>query len=280
MDAWVSSGRDGSGGLADFIREREWRACFYASRIPGALGYKPGRKDAHAVLQGGDGIRAAVCFGNDGSILPVLEGTGGEGARGALASLGPARFDAVRVVGLHEDVHSFESAIGRAKDSIDYFLMRRDASAHSPVIEPMPGLVIRASGVDDADAILPFQEAYEKEEVLIPLHPFNARAISLSLAESLRSQIVLVAELGGRIVAKAQTNARGFIWDQLGGIYVMPEWRGRGVGACITSELARRIEGEGRRACLFVKKSNLGAIRAYGRAGFSQACDFRIAYYS
>jgi ribosomal protein S18 acetylase RimI-like enzyme len=280
MDAWVLDVREGPEGLPDFVMGREWRCCFYSSRLPGSRGFKPGRKDAHAFLSKGGIIEAAVCFGRDGSVLPVLEGKGAEGARNAIASLGQEGFEAARVLGLRDDVLSVESVIGPPKDAIDHFLMRREEPSPAPENKPVPGMETRVAAVKDAEALLPLQEAYEREEVLIPLHAFNARAISLALAESLRSQTVLVVEIGGRIVAKAQTNARGFFWDQLGGIYVSPEWRRRGIGAFITSQLARRIEGEGRQACLFVKKSNIRAIRAYERSGFSRACDYRIAYYS
>jgi GNAT superfamily N-acetyltransferase len=280
MDAWVLRHGEAPEGLPDFIQAREWRCCFYSSRLPGSRGFRPGRKGFHAILAKGGFTEAAVCFGRDGSILPVLEGTGDEGARNSIAASGPEGFEAARVLGLREDVLAIESVIGPPKDAIDHFLMRRDAPPPSTGFQPVPGMETRVAGPNDADALIRLQEAYEKEEVLIPLHAFNARAISLALADSLRSQEVIIAEIGGRIVAKAQTNARGFFWDQLGGIYVSPEWRGRGVGAHITSELARRIEGEGRRACLFVKKSNTRAIHAYEKSGFSRACDYRIAYYS
>ncbi len=81
------------------------------------------------------------------------------------------------------------------------------------------------------------------------------------------------------MVAKAGINARGFAYDQIGGVYVVPELRGAGIGTRLVAELCARTATEGRRLSLFVKKRNAAARRTYEKIGFAETGDYRITYY-
>ena len=144
---------------------------------------------------------------------------------------------------------------------------------------PSPDLELRLATLDDLDALVPLQTAYEFEEVLTPIHSFNRAACRASLARALERHLVFVAEEGGVIVGKAATNARGISVDQVGGVYTLPQRRGRGVARALMEELLRAIEGSGRRAVLFVKPENAPARALYRGLGFEEIGDYRADYF-
>jgi GNAT superfamily N-acetyltransferase len=279
---WVLSRAAEPAGLAEFLLEREWRCCFYSSRLPSSLQASGTASDVHAILRGPGGLEGAVLLGAEGTIYPVLGETGPAGAAQVARLISRRDLKPARLIGLREDVLAMEAALGiRAAARVEYLLMRRPESApREPPAPRLPGLEARWATESDHAQLMPLQEAYEVEEVLIPIHTYDGRAVAAGLRASLSSQAVLMACSGEACLAKAQTNARGILWDQLGGIYVRPEWRGRGLGAWLCGLLARRLEEEGRRTCLFVRVGNAPAIAAYRKAGFQADQAFLISYVS
>lgn len=164
-------------------------------------------------------------------------------------------------------------------ERIDYALMRLDASPLATALIAGPeGLVIRRATHEDADALFPLQAAYEKEEVIPAYASFKPAASRLALERILGNRLVMVAELNGAIVGKANTNARSFSRDQIGGVYVLPEWRGKGIATRLVGELCAVLNDEERGINLFVKKRNTPAQRAYARVGFEEYGDYCISY--
>ncbi len=278
MSAWEYHPSVGPADLEPFIREREWRCCFYGARLPASRGAGPRKGDGHAVLRDRGRVSAAALLGGEGTVLPVSDGLGDESLRALAVLMEEVGFSPGRVVGMTGDVEAVASLFGDPDEVIDYRLMRGIGVAESALAPE--GLLLRLAGASDFEELLPLQEAYEREEVLVPGHAFDARAVAAGLRDSLARQSVMVAESNVGIVAKAQTNARGFAWDQLGGIFVRPEWRGRGIGTAVTAALRRAIEAEGRSSCLFVRNTNPAAARAYEKAGFVDSSPYRIAYFS
>jgi predicted GNAT family acetyltransferase len=80
-------------------------------------------------------------------------------------------------------------------------------------------------------------------------------------------------------VGKINTNAASFARVQIGGVYVLPEYRGLGIGRRMTSVFAAELQAQGWGVTLFVKKSNPAAQKIYRRIGFDDAGDYRISYY-
>lgn len=164
-------------------------------------------------------------------------------------------------------------------ERIDYALMRLDASPLATALIAGPdALVIRRATHEDADALFPLQAAYEKEEVIPAYASFKPAASRLALERILGNRIVLVALVDGVIVGKVNTNARSFSRDQIGGVYVLPEWRGKGIATRLVGELCAVLNDEERGINLFVKKRNTPAQRAYIRVGFEEYGDYRISY--
>jgi predicted GNAT family acetyltransferase len=141
------------------------------------------------------------------------------------------------------------------------------------------GLIVRRVRLADAEALFPLQASYELEEVVPPGSTLNRASCALALERTLASRVVFLAELDGMVVAKANTNARAFTRDQIGGVYVAPDKRNRGIAKRLVAELAAFLRDEGRAASLFVKKRNGAALEAYRQVGFRVGGDYRITYY-
>jgi predicted GNAT family acetyltransferase len=188
------------------------------------------------------------------------------------------------VQGLREEVQALERIMGSlgktSADRIDYDLMALD---QRPSVETLragpPGLSIREPEAREVEEILPLQTAYEREEVLPQGGSLNAAVCRLNLERILKEERILVAEWGGRIVAKANTSATAFTRAQIGGVFVQPDCRGLGIARRICAELARNLILSGWGVSLFVKKQNQSAQRAYRSIGFRPVANYRITYY-
>jgi predicted GNAT family acetyltransferase len=192
------------------------------------------------------------------------------------------RFRAVQ--GLRKDILMLEEVIaglGRnSQDPIDYDLMTLEREPAAATLRAGPaGLVIRAPKSGEMENILSLQAAYEREEVLPQGSGFNMAVCRMNLEHIFKEQRILVAELGGRIVAKANTSAFSFTRAQIGGVFVLPDRRGQGIARRLCAELARTLKKSGWDISLFVKKRNYGAQKAYRSVGFRSIADYRISYY-
>jgi uncharacterized protein len=127
--------------------------------------------------------------------------------------------------------------------------------------------------------VYPMQRAYEIEEVLLEPERFNPLICMNHLREALKKQVIYATRINGSLVAKAGTNAIGVNWVQLGGIFTLPGFRGRGVARRLMMHLLANLEKQGFGATLFVKSENIPAVSLYRRVGFSDVAPFSIAYY-
>jgi len=274
--------------LAAFLGPREECLAGFSGRL-----MKEGRLRLPPILRGavwlatrpGSGMPYGALLCHPSRLaFPVLPAEAGSERALALAS---GSWRPAQAIGLSRDVSRYASALGlEARSRVDYRIMTRPSirkdevrQEAAPPCAPPLGTALRRAGVADLEAVLPLQEAYEREEVLTPIHAFNSRACRASLARALDRQIVMIAEEGGVVIAKAGTNARGMRVDQVGGVYTIPERRGRGVARALVSALLDEIELSGRRASLFVKPHNAPAMSLYRGLGFQELDDFRADYY-
>jgi predicted GNAT family acetyltransferase len=123
------------------------------------------------------------------------------------------------------------------------------------------------------------QAAYEQEEVLPLASEFNAAVSRLNTERIFSKEDMLVAEFDGHLIGKINTNAVTFTRYQVGGVYVVPDYRGLGIARRMAGEFITNLTAQGRGISLFVKKSNPAARRVYQRIGFEILGDYRINYY-
>jgi len=90
---------------------------------------------------------------------------------------------------------------------------------------------------------------------------------------------IAVAEAGGEIVSKAESMVRTSRAALIGGVYTVPEHRGKGLSFACMSLLCKEILGSIGKACLNVAKENAPAQRVYRGIGFERFCDYRMAHF-
>jgi len=243
------------------------------------LGGEPSGAEPKAPGPGGGIVGALLCHPSRLAFPIFPEGREEDSGLALLAS----SFSPASALGMASDVERYESLVGAApKASVSYKLMAIPAAAAAAAPErpaPYPDLVVRRAVAADLDSLLGLQEAYEREEVLTPIHCFDGKACRASLARALARQLIFAAWEDGIAVAKAGTNARGFGVDQVGGVYTLPERRGRGLGAALMALVLRAIREEGKRPTLFVKPHNAPARALYRGLGFEELGDYRADYF-
>ena len=227
------------------------------------------------------GITDCILYTSGGLLLPVLSSPPAH-RRELGAVISRLRPSVQSVMGVSRCVEEAEALVpAAATRRMDYFLMSLDRqAAHRLWTPPLaPGARVRRADPADAAALFPLQMAYEQEEVLLDPSHFSEALCLRSLVQSLRDEIIFVLESGGRLVAKAGTNARGYAVDQIGGVYTVPGERGKGLGRAVMAGLLKEIFREKAGACLFVKKKNRPAVALYHGLGFQPVTDYAISYY-
>ena len=135
-------------------------------------------------------------------------------------------------------------------------------------------------GIKDADALMPLQLAYEAEEVLPPCRTQNPAVTRKNLERILKTEYVLALQNSrGETAAKANTNAVGIRWAQIGGVYTAPDFRRKGCASLLVETLAEKIVASNRLPVLYARNGNEGAQKAYSAIGFTKTGGFTIAYY-
>ena len=72
------------------------------------------------------------------------------------------------------------------------------------------------------------------------------------------------------MVFKAEVGSQSPAVGQIQGVWVHPDWRGRGLGAAGTATLAGAVVRSGRTASLYVNSFNTVARATYARIGFTR----------
>ena len=164
-----------------------------------------------------------------------------------------------------------------ASEKIDFDLMCIDRQPSGFASSGPAGLVLRKPEPADIDDLAVLQAAYEKEEVLSRANPAVSR---MHMERIFAEEQMLVAELGGRLIGKINTNAVTFTRYQVGGVYVHPDYRGLGIARRMAGEFIAGLVAQGRGISLFVKKTNPAARMVYQNIGFEIVDSYRINYYS
>jgi uncharacterized protein len=78
----------------------------------------------------------------------------------------------------------------------------------------------------------------------------------------------------GQVVFKAEVGSQSPAVGQIQGVWVHPDWRGRGMGTAGTAALSAAVVRSGRIASLYVNSFNTVARATYARIGFTQVGTF------
>jgi ribosomal protein S18 acetylase RimI-like enzyme len=239
------------------------------------------------VLCSKNGKIQAMVISSKNNILPVLCGQ-----KKSLTDLKKSFLPSKKIhslQGLKNEVIILQNEIGKTGmtpiDIIDYDLMYLD---RQPNKEKNPAnnsnlmlkkTVLRTPNMTDIDAMAPLQAAYEMEEVLPKGSDFSPAASRINLANIIANGQVLAVEIDGRLIGKINVSAASFTRYQVGGVYVCPEFRGKGIARLMAYEFISSLICGGKGVTLFVKKTNSPARRLYSSLGFTVRNDYRITYY-
>jgi predicted GNAT family acetyltransferase len=143
-----------------------------------------------------------------------------------------------------------------------------------PDIPPDP--TVRLVRPRDLDVLFPAAVAMYTEEVGIsPLIGDGGRDYRHRLGELVRSRRAYAKFAGGRVVFKAELAVVTRHTAQIQGVWVAPEWRGRGLATVAMSAVMRdALRRVAPSVSLYVNDYNVAARRVYARCGFRQLGTF------
>jgi len=268
-----------------FLRAREKTCVTACSRF-----IRQNKNNNHVWKLGEEGKIYALLLHFQRTLYPVFgagdpdtgKGRPIPGPRFLSRFLGKVKIHAIQ--GLRDDAITLENLRQEqgyfAAERIDYYLMDLDDPVKEEAFLSGPrDLVLRPPVRQDTEALLNLQISYEREEVLPANSQLNPAASRLNLDHILSREQVLLAELDGKVVGKINTSAESFTRRQIGGVYVVPLFRGMGIGLKMCAVFSKNLLVSGKGLTLFVKKRNAAAIKVYTRAGFKTLADYRITYY-
>ena len=173
------------------------------------------------------------------------------------------------------------SLMRHTKSCTDAFFKAAQSKLNAVTVQSMrsAALSIERATENDLAELLPLQLDYENTEVAFKDHPINPAVCKLSLRAHLKNEYIYKLSVGGRIVAKAGTNAQGLHWFQIGGVYTLPEYRNKGLAAAAVAHIINTHSVEAHGFALFVKTVNTAARRVYEKLGFEQCGMFRMSYW-
>ena len=246
---------------------------------------------AHSDSAKGSGITALLLYGNR-ILFPVFNFSPSKIAELNSNYMKLPRFfpfvlrsDSLHAAqGLAGDMNLLENSLGKkgfipfASYDYDLLILKLAGDPRKSRGSP-PGLLIRRPEAADADALFPLQAGYETEEVLPPGSMFNPAACRKTIEFLITEKTILTAELEGRLVGKININALSFSLFQIGGVYVLPEYRNLGIAHAMTHALIEEMAFYKKDFTLFVKKKNTPARRVYDSLGFVKISDYRISYF-
>lgn len=144
--------------------------------------------------------------------------------------------------------------------------------AHDPApVAPDPD--VRLMRADDVDLLFPASVAMYTEEVGVsPLD--GGRGYRHRVAELVRAGRAYAKVVDGRVIFKADLAVVTPYTAQVQGVWVDPQWRGRGIAtagmAAVVNDALRRVAPT---VSLYVNDYNLPARAAYKHCGFEQVAE-------
>lgn len=264
------------------LRQREWEHLPFSSAVKDQGTFRVSSRGTVYILNAGEGgLKGALFISKGGALHCCFEPK--DLTRRDLNQLKKIilsrRF--FSFIGREDRIRMIENIYGdRNSFSVDYFLMvkeRGTSLVKKPPQLPM-GVVYRLAVSDDSDDLYPLEKAYQLEEVVRDPESLNESFLKRNFRDQLDREIIWLGESAQGICCKGGTNAIGFDFCQLGGVYTLPEMRGRGVGTGLILHLDHYLNENRWGSALFVRKSNGAAIRVYEKCGFTQKNTYRIVY--
>lgn len=160
-----------------------------------------------------------------------------------------------------------------------YKIMVLSSIPNEPKENLCNGDEIKRCTLPDFDNLFSLQKNYLIKEVAPANKQVSDLECSIGLKDILKNQLVFALISDGEYVAKANTNAIGLNWIQIGGVYTHPLYRHNYYAWHLVKNLCLRILRTQKSICLFVKEKNFPAYNLYKQIGFLEKQEFSIVYF-
>ena len=131
----------------------------------------------------------------------------------------------------------------------------------------------------EIDELFNIQKKYLQDEVAPKGKEVTDLEVKMTLRQILKNQLCLAVFSDGLVCSKANTNAIGINWIQIGGVYTHPLYRRNGYALNLVYTICKRALKVGKNITLFVKEKNQAAIDLYNKLGFHTQGLYKIVYY-
>jgi len=187
------------------------------------------------------------------------------------------------------------SIVGPAEEVLDLWSKvsgnwgpARDVRANQPVLTMRSNSLlpldhdVRYSNLSDLDELLPACIAMFTEEVGIsPTLNGGGNAYRNRISELVSSRRSFVKYLGSELVFKAEVGTVGAGVAQIQGVWVKPEYRGRGIAAPAMAAVVKLVLADlAPVVSLYVNDYNEVALKTYRTVGFEQVDTFATVLFS
>ena len=142
-----------------------------------------------------------------------------------------------------------------------------------------PPLTFYRCSINDEEEIFPLQCAYSLQEVIPAWKEQNLALERMNTEKILRNEIVFGVREDNKIVSKVNTNAITENYFQIGGIFTLEDYRGKGYARELVKYFSYYARTQNKKIVLYVRKNNESALKAYLKAGYTIKSNYRIVYY-
>lgn len=139
---------------------------------------------------------------------------------------------------------------------------------------------IRRCQINNLEELHQLQKEYMETEIAPVGRHITDLETKANLKQILKNQLCFALYSNDEAVAKINTNAIGFNWIQIGGVFTHPMYRHNYYAWHLMHLICTRIQKTKRNPCLFVKEKNTGAYELYKKIGFEETGKFEICYFS
>jgi ribosomal protein S18 acetylase RimI-like enzyme len=266
--------------LISLVKKNEWEQLHFSSALQERARFKlTGKGTIYVLKSSRKSIEGALFISSGGALHCCFEPenlTRNDIEQLKRLVIGRSFFS---FIGRTDRIHLIEDLYGSPQShEVDYYLYELSRSRVLPNPEIRKGIYFRPADLSDFDELYFLEAAYQKEEVMRNPDQLNESYLRRKFYKQLGRDIIWIALTNGKIIAKGGTNALGFEYAQLGGVYTVPEERNKGIGAQLIHHLALDLKSRGWGTALFVREDNPAAIALYEKSGYSRKGSFRIVY--
>lgn len=282
---WTLASKSDFNALLDFILEKEWEHTFFTSHLieDGKFVLPSTSKFPILILREINRIKAACMITTWGGLFPVFKNRelpDEKELKELTYSLNKYLKYIYSIMGTEERVKLLRDSLNANNGKlISYNLMIKEQNYLEPLMPDIDNLKIKKASRDDCSLLLPLELEYQIEEVFLDPSHIDSTQIYHNLHQTLSTQEIFYITKGNKAIAKAGTNAMGHKWNQIGGVYTEKEFRNCGLSTWLMNYVLEKLEMEGKKTVLFMKKNNLSAEKVYNKLGFVKKKDFSIIYY-